>query len=65
MTDKQRIPYPLAAVMALFFTGLTVFAIFGGHHFPELGWRIFTGAFGPAVFTVIGLTMYVQYKRGR
>lgn len=59
------IPYPLAAVWALFFTGCTVFAIFGGDEFPELGWRIFTGAFGPAVMAVIVLTMYRQFKRGR
>lgn len=59
------IPYPLAAVWALFFTGTTVFALFWGDEFPELGWRIFTGLFGPAVMAVIILTMYRQFKRGR
>lgn len=59
------IPYPLAAAWALFFTGCTVFAIFGGDKFPELGWRIFAGLFGPAVMAVIVLTMYRQFKRGR
>ena len=59
------IPYPLAAVWALLFTGATVFAVFCGAEFPELGWRIFTAAFGPVVMAVIVLTMYRQFKRGR